>query len=234
MEYRSLTRRAAVRCGALTLFLLAAACASIGRDFARPDPDSLVLGQTTISEVVGKFGPPQRRSKRTSISPSTASSIGSEELPAGLRRASVPGDIESLGYAYARATGSAFGTTANSRFLSLGFWNDKLISWSYVSNFAGDDTNFDDAKLSSFVKGKMTRADILRELGKPGGEGIYPFVMNKGTRTLSYQYVSSTKRSGFISKTSETNTKLVRFLFDSSDKLIETYTQTRTSTTQVN
>jgi hypothetical protein len=234
MKYHSAAGRILSRSAVFALVLLAAACASVGRDFPRPEPDSLVFGQTTISEMIGKYGPPQGRTKRSSDSAAAIDQANNSELPAGLRRAAVSGDIESLTYLYARAASTGTSASASSRLLSLSFWNDKLISYAYVSNFAGDNTNFDESKISSFIRGKATRSDILRELGRPGGEGVYPFIANQGNRTLSYQYVSNTRSSGFISRTTETSTKSVRFLFDASDKLIETYTSTRTSSTQTN
>jgi hypothetical protein len=235
MQHRSIAERVVPRVVAFALVLLAAAaCASVGRDFPRMDPGSLVFGQTTISEVLAKYGPPYSRTRRSSDSPSAGSQVANDELPAGMRRASIPGDIESLTYVYAHAASTGVTMAANSRLLALSFWNDKLISYSYISNFAEDSTNFDESRLSSFVRGTTTRTDIQRELGRPGGEGVYPFVANPGNRTLSYQYVSNTKSSGFISRTTETSSKTVRFLFDPSDRLIEIYTSTRENSTRRN
>ena len=212
----------------VALALLATACVSVGRDFPQLQPDSLVLGQTAISEVIAKYGPPQGRTKRSSDEPTAASQVNNEDLPAGLRRAPVAGNIETLTYLYARAAGRG----ANSRLLTMSFWNDHLASWTYASNFDADNTNFDESKLPSFANGKTTRADVVRELGKPGGESVYPFVANQGNRSLSHQYVSTTTNRGFLSSSSETNTKIVRFLFDPSDRLITSFTQTRTSSGQ--
>ena len=83
MIYRSATRRFASRSFALALVLLMAACASVGRDFPRLDPESLVFGQTTSSEVIAKFGPPQSRSRHSSDSASSVGQVNNDELPAG-------------------------------------------------------------------------------------------------------------------------------------------------------
>lgn len=228
MEYGFVARRVVARTVVVALALLSTACVSVGRDFPQPEPDSLVLGQTTISETVSKYGPPQSRTKRSSNEPATGTQVNGEDLPAGLRRAAVTGDIETATYLYARAAGRG----ANSRLLTMSFWNDRMISWTYASNFDTDNTNFDESKLPSFVNGKTTRADIVRELGKPGGESVYPFVANQGNRSLSYQYVSTTSSRGFLSSSSETSSKIVRFLFDPSDRLITSFTQTRTTSGQ--
>jgi hypothetical protein len=84
-------------------------------------------------------------------------------------------------------------------------------------------TNFDESKVASFLPGQATRGDGVRELGRPNGEAIYPYVKTDGSRLLSYVYVK-TDSTGFLPGRTEFSTtrRSVRFLFDSSGKLEQT------------
>ena len=222
---------------AVSFALMSGGCASSGRDFARPEPESLVLGQTTIAEVISKYGQPVARTARSSGSPVSSNRPG-DQRPPGLQPASVAGDIETLRYSYAHASkpGVIVGPiVAQGRSLSLSFWNSRLVYYGFNSSFSDDTTNFDENKVSSFVRGQTTRADVIRELGRPSGEGIYPHVAKEGTKMVTYQYVASNSTGTSIIGSKRVMTiKLVQFLFDTSDRLSETYTSTAASSTQTN
>jgi hypothetical protein len=214
---------------ATCLFLALSGCVSRGKDFVRPDPNSLLLGQTTIADVIGKQGPPTSRVERHSLNPAPSRQQVGERDPA-FRPASVAGTIETLmySYVYTAAPGIVVGPiSTRSRHLVLTFWNDRLIYYSFDSSFGQDSANFDENKALSFVIGQSTRSDVIRELGPPSGEAVYPFIAKEGTRLLIYQHVSS-EASGATPVTTEsvTRRKVARFLFDSSDKLIDSSRQT--------
>lgn len=211
------------------LLLALNGCASSGKDFVRPDPSSLVLGQTTIADVVSKQGSPTSRVVRQSLNPAPSRLQADEPSPA-FKPASVAGTIETLiyHYSYAAAPGIVVGPIrARSKQLILTFWNDRLIFYSFDSGFSTDSTNFDENKALSFVSGQTTRSDVVRELGPPNGEGVYPFIAKEGTRMLVYQHVS-TQSSGLTPGTTEfvRQRKTARFLFDSSDRLVDSQRQT--------
>ncbi len=214
MDYQ-LARRAAARFAAIAVMLMTGACASSGKDFQRPDPNSLVLGQTTLSEVLTKFGPPLSQTTSSSDTSTGTPSRSQENRPAGLRRASVPGQIESLRYQYAHAALEGGGAIARVRQFTLAFWNGRLVQYNYSSSFENDSTNFDPAKVSSFTRGQTTKAQALSALGQPGGQAIYPAVAKEGTSELMYQYVVTGPRQA------ETTIKNLELLFDASDRLQE-------------
>jgi hypothetical protein len=109
----------------------------------------------------------------------------------------------------------------------LSIWDDRLIFYSFSSGFSTDSTNFDEQKAQSFVHGQTTRSDVIRELGQPSGEGMYPYVAKEGTKMLVYRY-ATTETSGVLPLRTESvaTLKTARFLFDSSDRLIDSYKQT--------
>ena len=210
------------------LLLIVSACTS-GRDFVRPDPSQLVLGQTTVADVTGKIGPPTSRQVRQNLNPAPVAERRDNPNP-GFKPASVAGTIESLIYRYsvASAPGIVVGPMkSSSRLLLLYFWNDRLIFYSFNSGFSADSTNFDEQKAISFVKGQTTLSDVIRELGRPSGEGIYPYVAAEGARILVYRHVS-TESSGLLPSATESVTryKTAQFLFDSSGRLMDSYNQT--------
>ena len=211
---RSTTGRALSRCVAVALVFLAAACSSHGKDFQRPDPAALVLGQTTKADVIARLGPPEKR---------TAGDINGvvadkDKRPAGFRSATVEGDIERLSYSYTKAGAGGGGLVGYGRHLFVGFWNDKLVYYLFTSSFKEDTSAFNEARASSFVRGKTTRDEVIAALGRPGGEGIYPAVAKPGTRMISYLYTYLAVGSG-----TTLIIKHLDLLFDASDRLLETY-----------
>jgi hypothetical protein len=214
---------------AASLCLASAGCSSVGKDFARPDLDSFVLGQTTIADIVNKQGPPTSRVVRHSLNPASGGTQA-DGLPPAFRPASVAGTVETLAYrySYASAPGILVGPVkASTKQLVLSFWNDRLVLYSFTSSFSAESVKFDENKAQSFVPGQTSRSDVMRILGRPNGEAVYPFVAREGTRMLFYDSISR-EVSGVTPGTTEsvTITKIMRFLFDSSDRLIDSYRQT--------
>ena len=232
------SRRNLLAVAVVALALMSGGCASSGRDLARPTPESLILGQTTLAEVIAKYGPPLGRTATSSDSPVGSDAPTGDKRPAGLRPASVPGDIEILRYTYSQASrpGVVIGpAVVQGRALALSFWNSRLIYFGFTSSFNDATTDFDENKVSSFVRGQTSRADVIRELGRPSGEGIYPHVAREGTRMIAYQYLSNTSTgTSIVGSKRVTTIKNVQFLFDSSDRLIEIYTSSTSTTTQRN
>jgi hypothetical protein len=74
--------------------------------------------------------------------------------------------------------------------------NNLMISEEFLSSFPIDATDFDESKVASIVKGKTTRQEVVALLGKPNGNGVFPFVKNKGETALIYSY-SHAKGSAF-------------------------------------
>jgi hypothetical protein len=217
------------------IMLLVGGCATSGRDYGRAQPDSLILGQTTTAEAIAKYGQPTARSMQSGSAPATRGSAAGTPRPAGLQPAPVAGDIVSLRYSFAQASrpGLLVGpAVAQVRVLALSFWNDKLIAYVFASSFDDDTTNFDEGKAASFVRGQTTRAEIIRQLGRPSGEGIYPHVANQGTRMITYLYVSNDSAGpSIIGQRRVVSVKQFQYLFDASDRLIEIYGTTSSNQT---
>jgi hypothetical protein len=214
---------------ALCLALSLGACASRGKDFSRPDPASLVLGQTTLAEATARFGPPTSRTTRRSLNPAPVQEQARSPCPISTT-AKVAGTIDGLSYSYVNVAtpGLVVGPiSSHAKSLFLAFWNERLVMYSFSSSFSRDSVSYDESRARSFVPGQTTRADAVQALGPPTGEAVYPFVEKEGTRLLIYQQVSS-ESSGATPLTTETVTrrKALRLLFDASDRLIDSSQQT--------
>src|SRR5262249_44463634 len=170
-----------------------------------------------MADVIAKYGQP---SSRTTSSSGSAARVAQSSLPSGLQPAPISGTFETLAYSYQRTSTLSLlvgRIDSQGRTLTLSFWNDRLIYYGFNSSFQNDTTNFDEKRISSFVRGQTTRADIVRDLGSPSGEGVYPYVATEGTSMISYQYVASAGSPIVIT------IKRAQFLFDRSDRLIDTY-----------
>ena len=151
----------------LSFFLILAGC-SAGKDFVRPSPDSLKLGQTTYAQIVQLMGAPSKIQKVILNNGET---------------------VDELSYVY--ATGSLPGGIATARSMNLGTNKEILVSKIFLSSFKEDSTDFESDKVTSIKNGKTTKEDILNWFGNPSGEGIYPFAKLKDGRSLTYLYAQS-------------------------------------------
>ncbi len=145
--------------------ILMAACA--GRDFTRPQPDTLVLGKTTYEEIVRQFGDPFRKG--------TALKEGQT--------------VTSISYAFASATaGSGFGGVTPARAMGYYFVSGVLVGYEFTSSYPEDRTDFDETKVPRITKGQTTRAQVEELLGHPGGMYTYPLITTRGDTALVYLY----------------------------------------------
>jgi hypothetical protein len=106
-------------------------------------------------------------------------------------------------YAYASTGGAALyrGVTAG-RTQEFFYAGDVLVGLDFLSSFKEDGTDFDDSKISQIQKGHSTKLDVVRLLGNPSGEYIYPLVPQRGDRGLVYAY-SQVAGSAFNIKISQ-------------------------------
>jgi hypothetical protein len=204
---------------AIAAALFATACSSTGRNFHRPSNQLLVLGQTTAADAVAALGEPSERR----IDPGNAEIVTYfdevKPRPASLRRAKVAGDIENLRYSYTYATMTAVAdhAVARLRLLELAFWKDRLIYYHFSSSFPEDSTDFDDSHVSSLVRGRTTRTDVLNRFGPPGGEAVYPQVAQPGMRLYIYQYAIVGPERGQLTL------KRLELLFNGTERLQEIF-----------
>ena len=143
---------------------IVAGCA--GRDFKRPDPQSLVVGESTTADVIGVMG--------KSLSVSEAVMNGQ--------------NIKTMSYMYAGGFGSTYPDVTPVRLMAFLTFNDLLVSQEFISSFKEDATDFDESKLNEIVKGKTTRAEVQATMGEPSGEAIYPVIKKSGETAFLYTY----------------------------------------------
>jgi hypothetical protein len=143
-------------------FLLAA-CA--GRNFVKPDPDSLKNGQTTYAEIIDRFGPPLREST-TQKNEKT---------------------IKTISYAYASFGMKAHtATTTAVRAVGFHFYNEVLVGYEFLSAVEEDNSDFDETLVPQITRGKTTRAEVIRLMGRPVGRQIAPLVKDDAREALLY------------------------------------------------
>jgi hypothetical protein len=204
---------------AVALALLAGACSTTGRDFARPSPNALVLGVTTPADMLATYGEPAERSSEPGDVVMIDAFESLRPRPPGLRKAMVKGEIARLRYEFTHAAMVSLGdgATARIRLLDVSFWNGKLIAYNFSSSFSQDTTDFDDKKVAALARGRTTASDVLNEFGTPGGQGIYPSVARQGTRQYTWQYAATGPRRGQVTL------KRLELLFGPTDRLDQVY-----------
>jgi hypothetical protein len=155
---------------------LVSGCA--GTNFKRPDPQALVVGKSTAADVSRVMGPPQQ----------TGEALQNEQKTRSVR------------YAYAEGAGEGrYPGVVPARAMVFTTFNDLLVGQEFISSFKADATEFDESKVSSIVKGKTTRAEVVAMLGRPNGEAVYPVIKDKNLRAAVYSY-SQAKGSVFNMK----------------------------------
>lgn len=161
---------------ALVCVVILSGCA--GTDFKRPEPQSLVVGKSTSSDVTRVMGAPLQ----------TGEVLKNNEK------------IRTARFAYAEGAGTGrYPGVVPARAMVFSTFNDLLVGQEFVSSFPADVTEFDETKISSITKGKSTRADVLSLLGKPNGEAVYPLIKNRTEVGIIYSY-SHVKGSVFDMK----------------------------------
>lgn len=149
-----------------------------GTNFKRPEPQALVVGKSTSSDVTRVMGSPLQTG---------------ELLKNGEK-------IKTARYAYAEGAGTGrYPGVVPARAMVFSTFSDLLVGQEFVSSFPDDATDFDEAKVSAITKGKSNRADVLSLLGKPNGEAVYPLIKNKAESGIVYSY-SHAKGSVFNMK----------------------------------
>ena len=99
-------------------------------------------------------------------------------------------------YSYAEAV--PFSTILSSRAMVFYFHDGLLVGYDYASSFSGEKqaAAIDDEKVAQIKKGdKKEKAIAL--LGTPSGEFIFPMTAPKGTSSVMYSFIS-TSRVPFI------------------------------------
>jgi outer membrane protein assembly factor BamE (lipoprotein component of BamABCDE complex) len=163
-----------------------------GTNFKRPEPQALVVGKSTASDVTRVMGSPIQ---------------AGELLKNGEK-------VKTARYAYAEGVGTGrYPGVTPARAMVFSTFSDLLVGQEFISSFPDDATEFDEAKVSEIIKGKSTRADVISLLGKPNGEALYPLIKSKTESGIIYSY-SHVKGSVFNMKF---YSKILIVSFDAND-----------------
>lgn len=155
------------------IFIFTWGCA--GRNFVRPKPDSLSLGNTTYEDVISQFGQPYREGTQLK-----------NEIY-----------LKTISYAYSTAGGTPmFDGVTPGRSVGFSFMDDILVGHVFNSSYKEDSSYFDDTKINQIKKGETTKAEVIKLLGDRYGEYIYPLIEKKNEKALVYQY-TQVKGSAF-------------------------------------
>ena len=174
----------------IPIVLLLAAC--VGRDFTRPAPDSLRLGQTTWAEVAERYGEPFKESVYT------------------LDGVDIVTEIYAYGSLAANHHQAKINSDGAAHKLEFKFHRNILVGYVYSSSRAEDHTDFDETKSAEIIKGVSTKADVIKLLGKPGGYYIYPMIASPSGDAAVYYYTET--RAG-VAKQTQTLSKLLVITF---------------------
>jgi hypothetical protein len=188
---------------AYVLLALAAGCAS-GRDFTRPAAENLALGVVTRADILAAYGRPDRQMTRVVSAPGEGSGSSRSDAPA-------MGSLTSLFYTYETPGRVAWsGAALHQKLLKFDFANDRLFSYSYLSNFERDSSDFDEAKMSALANGITTKEDVLALFGDPSGRAMFPALL-PGDERFVYQYVDASGGERLV--------KRLELVFDDDDVL---------------
>jgi len=170
-------KRAAV---CIALFILSACQQS--KEFARPAPDSLVLGQVTRQDIESTYGRPY--SERTNL----ISAPAARGTNGGLDSAS--GRFTVLNYRYSDPAAVFFaGVKAGQKIIAFEFFNGRLYAYNFISNVDSDSSNFDEQKVQQLEDGKTTRQQVVTLFGAPTGRAVFPGAL-LGHEKLIYEYAT--------------------------------------------
>lgn len=150
------------------LAILLTACG--GKNFIRPDSQTLTVGTTSYADVVKQLGDPLRKG-----------TITKNDLT-----------VQSASYSYAEAV--PFSTILSTRAMVFYFYDGLLVGYDYASSFPDEKqaAAIDDSKVAQIKKGdKKEKAIAL--LGSPSGEFIFPMVTPKGNSSVIYSFVSTSR-----------------------------------------
>lgn len=138
-------------------------------NFVRPTNDALIVGKSTSTNVTQLAGKPFVVNEKVKMN--------GEEVNT---------------YDYIYLEGAKFwGLIIPTRTLTYTFFKDIIVGEEFNSSFPDESTEFDGNKVTSIIKGKSTKADIIALMGKPTGKLLYPKIKNKDESGIVYAYTVS-------------------------------------------
>ena len=133
-----------------TSLLLLSACGG-SSNFVRPADNQIKLGETKRGEVV-------------SLIKREADAVGQKTINNTL--------VDMMEYSFLTTDNNMSDTPSEEGFVAVKgqFYylkNNVVVGRDYYSTFAEDSTKFDISKVASIVKGKTTKADVIKLFGNP-------------------------------------------------------------------
>lgn len=177
------------------LLLMIPGCGPVGREFGRPAPGTLRLGETRYDDLVALFGSPLGQSTT-------------------MVKEGVQADV--LTWVYAPHAGAP-----QTKLLTAWLCGDRLVGVLFYSTFPDEQPEFfDESKLAHVSAGITTRRDLLALFGAPSGEYMHPMVplVPPGERLILYLRVEP---KGADSERGMQETRAATFLLGTDDVVRE-------------
>ncbi len=151
--------------GAMVLAAVLVSCAT-GRDFVRPEPGSLSLGETELSDIETQYGDPFTRSSKVY-----------QETK-----------ITELLYAYGAGDQEPNAPdVVPSRLMTFYLKDEVLVGYYFSSSFKSDHTDFDEKRRNTLKHGLSCK--IVEDVfGSPNFEYMHPMTAKKGMMLIGYKY----------------------------------------------
>ncbi len=143
----------------------ALASCTVGKDFQRPAPASLTLGEMTKSQAMVRYGEPWQSGSQISNGQS----------------------IEKVVYGYSGSGEPLVSGVTPARTLDLYFHNQVLVGYLFASTFKSDHTDFDQSRVGLVKKGDNC-SKVAELFGPSPGKAIYPMANENGLTVHMYTY----------------------------------------------
>ena len=158
----------------IAMFMVGCA-GTAGTEFKKLETNQLVYGLDTPESIKQKLGEPYQEGAVTKNDR----------------------QFKTMSYAYSSTGGdAAYKDVIAGRSQGFYFNNNKLVGHEFTSTWAVDSTDFDESKVGEIKKGTTTIQQVIKLLGKPSGEYVYPLAKNETEKAKVYLY-QQTKGSVF-------------------------------------
>jgi hypothetical protein len=154
----------------LVFFVILFVTSCAGRNFVRPEAESLILGKTSHQEIINRFGKPYQE----------GTEFKNEKT------------VKTMSYAYATVGGSPlFEGVTPVRAMGFHFLDETLVGYEFLSSFKEDNSYFDVGNINKIKKDETSRDQVIELMGQPSGMYLYPLIKNKDNKAIVYSYTHS-------------------------------------------
>jgi hypothetical protein len=157
------------------------------KGFVRPTDFPVALETTTRSQILQAYGQPRSQARRVL----SEEGAGTGASLTAFDSARVPGTVEVLTYSHTQ-NGSVFiaGRPPRVKAATFGLWNDKVVSYSFISSFPDEaGRTIDEADVDSIVRGRTSRRDLEKMFGMPSSAAVYPAIRDHDQKEVGFSHV---------------------------------------------